>query len=157
MPLVTPAGHGLGWRRDTPDHREFAFAAPIDGVSTLPAKVDMRPDMPAVYDQGPIGCADEATEVLTNTGWKYWSDIKGIELLGTMNPADHSLEFQAPTALQRYEYDGLMHYADHRSIDFALTPTHRMYVRAWNERARTLSPDFQFKTIDKLGWYVGLP
>src|ERR1044072_959006 len=133
MPLVTPAGHGLGWRRDTPDHRDFAFAAPIDVVSTLPSKVDMRPDMPAVYDQGPIGCADEATEVLTNTGWKYWSDIKGIELLGTMNPADH------------------------RSIDFALTPTHRMYVRAWNERARTLSPDFQFKTIDNLGWYVGLP
>ena len=157
MPLVTPAGHGLGWRRDTPDHRDFAFAAPIDVVSTLPAKVDMRPDMPAVYDQGPIGCADEATEVLTNTGWKYWSDIKGIELLGTMNPADHSLEFQAPTALQRYEYDGPMHYADHRSIDFALTPTHRMYVRAWNERARTLSPDFEFKTIDNLGWYVGLP
>jgi C1A family cysteine protease len=55
MVLVTPHGHGLGWRRDLPDHRDFAFAAPQDVLVALPTQVDLRPQMPPVYDQGPIG------------------------------------------------------------------------------------------------------
>lgn len=55
MPLITPAGHGLGWRRDLPDHRDFAYAAPADVLTALPTKIDLRSDMPAVYDQQAIG------------------------------------------------------------------------------------------------------
>jgi C1A family cysteine protease len=55
MAIITPHGHGLGWRRDLPDHRDFTFAAPADVLTTLPTSVDLRPIMPAVYDQGPIG------------------------------------------------------------------------------------------------------
>ncbi len=147
----------LGWKRDLPDHRDFLYSAPSDILRTLPSKVDLRSTMPPVYDQGQIGCHDERTEVLTDNGWKFWSALDGTEQLGTMRPLDHTLEFQAPSALHTYAYDGPMHYAEHKSLDFAMTPTHRMYVRKWNEKARTLSPDFDFTTIENIGRYTGLP
>ena len=43
-----------GWRPDTPDHRDHLYAAPLQGV-VLPAKIDLRPGCPTVYDQGQLG------------------------------------------------------------------------------------------------------
>jgi C1A family cysteine protease len=43
-----------GWRADKPDQRDHLFAAPLQGV-VLPAKVDLRPGCPMVYDQGQLG------------------------------------------------------------------------------------------------------
>lgn len=156
--IITPSGHGLGYRRDSldiRDHRLASMPAPADA----PDYIDLRHSgfEPPIYDQSSLGCHDAATEVLTAAGWKPWADLKGTELLGTMAPGTHELEFQAPLALQRYDYDGPLHYADHQRIDFALTPNHRMYQRRWDERARTLSPDFSFREISDIGWYAGLP
>jgi C1A family cysteine protease len=47
--------HGYGWRPDLPDHRDFLFAPQPDLVRALPRKVDLRPTMPPVYDQGQLG------------------------------------------------------------------------------------------------------
>jgi C1A family cysteine protease len=44
-----------GWVRDLPDHRDRMFAAPFAAVAPLPSSVDLRPDCPPVYDQGPLG------------------------------------------------------------------------------------------------------
>lgn len=55
MSHITPQGHVLGWRRGIPDHRDYLYSAPASVVSALPSSVDLRPQMPAVYDQGPIG------------------------------------------------------------------------------------------------------
>jgi C1A family cysteine protease len=44
-----------GWVRDLPDHRDFLYAAPIAILQKLPAKVDLRPQCPPVYDQGELG------------------------------------------------------------------------------------------------------
>src|ERR1022692_2653222 len=41
---------GYGWKPQLPDHRDRKFAAPR-GVA-LPESVDLRPQMPPVYDQG---------------------------------------------------------------------------------------------------------
>jgi len=43
----------FGWKRDLPDHRDFKFkiTVPID----LPAKVDLRPKCPPIYNQGQLG------------------------------------------------------------------------------------------------------
>jgi C1A family cysteine protease len=43
-----------GWKPDVPDHRDVIFnhlSAPVP----TPDKVDLRPGMPAVYDQGDLG------------------------------------------------------------------------------------------------------
>jgi C1A family cysteine protease len=44
-----------GWIPDLPDHRDFTYAAPMAVVAALPAKVDLRPQCPPVYDQGQLG------------------------------------------------------------------------------------------------------
>lgn len=52
--------HGLGWLPDLPDARDRYFQAPRRRA-VLPARVDLRDDLPAVYDQGALGsCTAQA-------------------------------------------------------------------------------------------------
>jgi C1A family cysteine protease len=44
-----------GWVPDLPDARDHIFAAPRLGLLNLPARVDLRQQLPGVYDQGRIG------------------------------------------------------------------------------------------------------
>lgn len=43
----------LGWRKDQPDPRDHLLQLGAHGA--LPAQVDLRPQMPEVYDQGELG------------------------------------------------------------------------------------------------------
>jgi len=49
------ASNYYGWVADLPDHRDHVYAAPQKVVSQLPPTADLRPQCPAVYDQGQIG------------------------------------------------------------------------------------------------------
>jgi len=44
-----------GWLPDLPDERDHFYAAPVELAGVLPAKVDLRPQCPPVYDQGQLG------------------------------------------------------------------------------------------------------
>jgi len=56
MPGPTPRKiKGFGWTPDLPDQRDYLFAAAPAVLSALPAKVDLRPKCPPVYDQGQLG------------------------------------------------------------------------------------------------------
>lgn len=148
---------GLGWVPDLP-HKEDKFRRLSTPPGGLPPHTDLRKVFEFdLFDQGELGCHDDKTEVLTEKGWTPWSEYQGDTLLGTMNPATGLLEFQAPLALHAYDYDGELYHSGHRSLDFALTPNHRMFVRRWDQKARTLRPDYQFCEARNLGWYAGLP
>src|SRR6476469_1287979 len=45
----------FGWVPDLPDARDFLFSAPEAVLADLPTKVDLRKQMPTVYDQGQLG------------------------------------------------------------------------------------------------------
>jgi C1A family cysteine protease len=45
----------FGWVPDLPDARDYLFAAPESVLAALPPKVDLRSQMPPVYDQGQLG------------------------------------------------------------------------------------------------------
>ena len=45
----------MGWLPDLPDARDFLYAAPLKVMMKLPAKVDLRPTCPPVYNQGALG------------------------------------------------------------------------------------------------------
>jgi len=45
----------FGWVPDLPDFRDHFYAAPLVNLGTLPAKADLRPNCPKVYDQGQLG------------------------------------------------------------------------------------------------------
>ena len=123
---------------------------------TLQALCDWRKIPPK--NQGSTNyCTTEDTEILTENGWVPWPQYNGSDLLGTMNPATGFLEFQVPLACQVFEHDGPIVYSTHRSADFAVTPNHRMLVRKWDERHRTLSNHYTFQRAEDLGWYFGLP
>lgn len=44
-----------GWIPDLPDARDHMYAAPATVLAALPTKVDLRPQCPAVLDQGALG------------------------------------------------------------------------------------------------------
>ena len=110
-----------------------------------------------IQNQQSHGCHDEATEVLTERGFVKWTDYNWTDKLGTMNPESGSLEFQQCLEKYVYDYDGEMYFSEHGSLDFVLTPNHRMVVRPWNEQQRKLSLNSQFKEIKDIGWYSGIP
>lgn len=110
-----------------------------------------------VHDQKSHGCHDGATEVLTESGWKRWDEYNGADALATMGPSTGLMEYQFPTHFHQYEYNGEVYKIDHASLNFTLTPNHRMFVRKWNERVRTLRDDYQFVEMKDIGWYCGLP
>jgi hypothetical protein len=77
-------------------------------------------------------CHDEKTEVLTEHGWRLWTDYDGSSLLGTMNTATGMLEFQTPISIRRRPHHGPMVFSSHKRLDFALTPNHRMLVSPYH-------------------------
>lgn len=77
-------------------------------------------------------CHDEKTEVLTEHGWRLWTDYDGSSLLGTMNTTTGMLEFQAPISIRRRPHHGPMVFSSHKRLDFALTPNHRMLVSPYH-------------------------
>lgn len=48
--------HSYGWKRDLPDYRDskFKFSFLKRGIS-IPDEIDLREDMPPIYDQGELG------------------------------------------------------------------------------------------------------
>lgn len=54
--------HHYGWQPDLPDARDHLFVASLELAAALPAHVDLRPQMPPVYDQGQLGsCTGNST------------------------------------------------------------------------------------------------
>jgi C1A family cysteine protease len=61
-----------GWRPDRPDHRDLQFKATPKILKALPASIDLRPQMPPVFDQGDLGSctANAACALVWYTGLK---------------------------------------------------------------------------------------
>lgn len=141
-----------------PDSRNLQFVAKLASVApvVLPTSIDLRPQMSPVVDQGDLGCHDDQTEVLTQNGWKFFSELVPNDKLATVNPETQELLYEKPTQIFRYDYKGDMICGNHRFLDFKVTPNHRMLVRKWNEEKRTLENTYEFIEAQELGWYVGL-
>src|SRR4051812_275058 len=71
------------------------------------------------------GCYDDATEVLTDSGWRAWADVTGGELFATRT-IDGRLEYQPALRMVRKEYRGHMIGFKGMSVDLMVTPDHRV-------------------------------
>ena len=76
---------------------------------------------------GSYNCYDDQTEVLTDTGWKFWSAIEASDKLATVKNAE--LVFEKPLALHVYDYDGEMLGFEGRYLDWLVTPNHNHFVK----------------------------
>jgi hypothetical protein len=145
-----------GWVPDVPDQRDYLYQA-IKPVIRVPKEADLRQYCSIVEDQGNLGsCHDEETEVLSEKGWKFFTELSGKEKLATVNSESMELFYEKPSRLIRFQYIGKMYSATKPSLNFCVTPDHKMLVRPWNEKTKTLATEYKLIPIKDIGWYCGL-
>lgn len=141
-PVIT---RKYGWVKKERDIQHHIFSV----SKTQPAitKVDLRPFCPPIYDQGQLGaCFPAQTHILTENGWILFSNLSGTERLATVNPETSKLIYEMPTRLIAFDYEGdLIIGKNKTSLDFAVTPDHKMLVR-------TSDTPYKFVGAKDLGW-----
>jgi hypothetical protein len=75
-----------------------------------------------------LSCFDEKTEVLTDKGWKKFSDIHFDDKICTLNLTNYHIEFQQPTGIFSYDYEGRMYRLKTKRVDLLVTPNHRLLI-----------------------------
>lgn len=73
------------------------------------------------------GCFDDITEILTNGGWKLFSQLSGSESVLTLN--GDNAEWGAITKIHAYPFDGALNVYDGQKVNFAITDNHNLLVR----------------------------
>lgn len=72
-------------------------------------------------------CYDDKTEVMTREGWKLWSEVTAADEFACL--IDGSLRFHHAEAFHVSDYQGLMYGASTDTVEYLVTPNHRMYTR----------------------------
>lgn len=73
-------------------------------------------------------CHDDQTDVMTEFGWKMFSDLDGTERLLTMDPETHVAEYALPLKIVKKRHLGkMMEYRCSRGANWCVTPDHQMY------------------------------
>lgn len=79
-------------------------------------------------------CYSEDTEILTNSGWKYFKDLTDDDLVAQYSE-NKEISFVKPTEIIADRYNGkLIHYVQNcrgSKIDLLVTPNHRMVKRSY--------------------------
>jgi hypothetical protein len=87
-------------------------------------------------------CYDEETEVLTNEGFKRFSELRGDELIATLNE-NGELVYEKPIRFYKIPYSGEMIYFEGRDYNLLVTPEHLMYVREARQGDFKLVPAYE--------------
>lgn len=128
----------------------------LERTKTRLSDIVKRKNLPCKDQNGSNYCHVPETEVLTERGWVQWGDYNKTDLLATVNPYTKLLEYQQPIAVHELPHDGFMVNSTNKRVKFSVTPNHRMFVRKWSEKDRTLSDHYTFQEAGSLGWYAGL-
>lgn len=70
------------------------------------------------------GCFDKKTEILTNRGWIYFSQINKNDLVYSMDPNTQNASYQKIKTIIEYHYKGIMYKIKGSLIDLFITPDH---------------------------------
>jgi len=75
-------------------------------------------------------CHDDQTEVLTENGWKKYSEVsKGYdEKIATYSLDNNCLEYQTPIEYHEYDFDGDLCLFEGQNVSTCVTPNHKMLV-----------------------------
>jgi len=87
---------------------------------------------PAFLVQNSWGCYSDDTEVLTKTGWKLFKNLTDTDILATLNPNNHYLEWQQVQQKFEYDYNGYLNHYHFRGVDLLVTDNHNMYIGKLN-------------------------
>jgi hypothetical protein len=87
-------------------------------------------------------CYDEETEVLTSEGFKRFPELRGDELIATLNE-NGELVYERPIKFYKIPYSGEVIYFEGRDYNLLVTPEHLMYVRRWRHDSFELIPAYE--------------
>lgn len=149
--------HKLGGAVESPeDKRDWRIDDVMRAAVPLPEEYMTEGKVPVLNQMTVGSCHDDQTQVLTHEGWKLFKDITKEDRLASVNPETYEVIFEHPTDILSYDYAGDMVVGKHASLDFKVTPNHKMLLRKWNEPNRTLEEKYQFIEASDIGWYAGL-
>lgn len=114
----------------TNTQRNRAFISGIGGGKTLVGCIEALYYMnkyPGTTGAVIAPCYDDQTEILTDTGWKYFEDITYNDKVATL--LEDELVYQTPKDIMRYPYSGEMIGYKSENLDLLVTPEHRCYTR----------------------------
>jgi thymidylate synthase (FAD) len=97
------------------------------------------------------GCYDDATEVLTDSGWRRWPEVNGSEQFATRSPLG-TLEYQPALRLVRKEFKGHMIGFRGMSIDLLVTPDHRVLTSGMTTLEGRRNAMFSFSPAHAVLW-----
>ena len=102
------------------------------------------------------GCYDEKTEVLTDNGLKFFSDLKKHDLVASLN--NGRMEFVKPSHYFEYDYYGNLIHFHGQNLDLCVTPDHNMFVRkrSFKYKNKIKTHGFSFVAAEKtrLGYRI---
>ena len=94
-------------------------------------------------------CYDKTTEIYTNEGWKLFKDLKGNELVYTINPDNLEPIWQKPVNYISYKYQGNMISFKNSRFDLVVTPNHSILVQNTDNSVKDKS--WKLKEASKVG------
>lgn len=78
---------------------------------------------------GLVDCFDEATELLTASGWKSFGDVSVGDSVATVNMGTRAMEWQPCSRVVWQRYAGpMLHFKGQRNFDLLVTPNHKLLV-----------------------------
>lgn len=87
---------------------------------------------PRFYDKSWSACYSSDTDILTKDGWISLKELVETKLkirVATLNPDKDIVEYHYPLNYMKYPYNGKMFHQSGRSIDFLVTPNHKVWCR----------------------------
>ena len=85
-------------------------------------------------------CYDNQTEILTNTGWKFFNTLNYTNKIATLDK--NELKYITPLEIVNFEHNGEMIQLESRLCNYCVTPNHKLYVKIKNK--------FQLRPADDL-------
>lgn len=94
-------------------------------------------------------CYDKETEVLTDKGWKLFSELDKTELIAQVDTKTFEIEFVKPLSYTKERFFGEMIHFNSKVLDLMVTPTHNMFVKHRKKHCTTFK-NFQFLPAHRL-------
>ncbi len=76
-----------------------------------------------------FACYTPDHEVLTLEGWKNINELSLSDKIYSLNAETNTIDFETPTELQSYDFDGDLCTFKNDNVDLKVTPNHRMFYR----------------------------
>lgn len=102
---------------------------------------------PRFTDTSWTECYSKDTDILTEDGWMSIKELVDNQLqirVATLNPQEDITEYHYPLKYIKYQYNGKMFHQFGGSIDFLVTPDHRVWCRKHARNSTRINNGYEF-------------